>query len=377
MAGIYIHVPFCQTRCLYCDFFSNTRMDKKEGWLNSLCKEISLRKDYLKGETIRTLYFGGGTPSQLDKTDFERIFHTLSTHFDLSLCEEITLEGNPEDLTTEYIAMLRSFPFNRISMGVQSFDDNDLKFLNRRHNAGRAEEAVKSCQRAGFNNISIDLIYGLPGQTIDGWKKNLEKALSLDVQHISSYHLIYEEDTALYRLQQQGKVSPVNEETSLEMFRILIDTLQTAGFEHYEISNFARNGLYSKHNSSYWKGVPYLGLGPGSHSYDGKNRHFNPGNLNLYIEGVENDINNFIKTEILSADEQYNEFILISLRTMWGLSLEDVRLRFGEERYRYCLEMAKPYLEDNLLKEEAGILKLSKEGIFISDGIMSDLLYVE
>ncbi|MEG0949580.1 MAG: radical SAM family heme chaperone HemW [Bacteroidales bacterium] len=377
MAGIYIHVPFCQTRCLYCDFFSNTRMDKKEGWLNSLCKEISLRKDYLKGETIRTLYFGGGTPSQLDKTDFERIFHTLSTHFDLSLCEEITLEGNPEDLTTEYIAMLRSFPFNRISMGVQSFDDNDLKFLNRRHNAGRAEEAVRSCQRAGFNNISIDLIYGLPGQTIDGWKKNLEKALSLDVQHISSYHLIYEEDTALYRLQQQGKVSPVNEETSLEMFRILIDTLQTAGFEHYEISNFARNGLYSKHNSSYWKGVPYLGLGPGSHSYDGKNRHFNPGNLNLYIEGVENDINNFIKTEILSADEQYNEFILISLRTMWGLSLEDVRLRFGEERYRYCLEMAKPYLEDNLLKEEAGILKLSKEGIFISDGIMSDLLYVE
>lgn len=377
MAGIYIHVPFCQTRCLYCDFFSNTRMDKKKGWLNSLCKEISLRKDYLKGETIRTLYFGGGTPSQLERSDFEHIFNTLSTHFDLSLCEEITLEGNPEDLTNEYIAMLRSFPFNRISMGIQSFDDNDLKFLNRRHNASRAEEAVESCRRAGFSNISIDLMYGLPDQTIDGWKKNLEKALSLNIPHISSYHLIYEEETALYRLQQQGKISPVNEETSLEMFRILIDTLQAGGFEHYEISNFARNGLYSKHNSSYWKGVPYLGLGPGSHSYDGTNRHFNPGDLNLYIAQIENDITDFVKTEILSLDEQYNEFILISLRTMWGLPLEDVRLRFGEERYRYCLQMAKPYLDDNLLKEEAGILKLTQKGIFISDGIMADLLYVE
>lgn len=377
MAGIYIHVPFCQTRCLYCDFFSNTRMNKKEGWLRTLCREIALRKDYLANEPVHTLYFGGGTPSQLGESDFEQIFNTLQTHFDLSQCEEITLEGNPEDLTDAYIQMLRRFPFNRISMGVQSFDDADLKFLNRRHNANRAAQAVKACQQAGFNNISIDLMYGLPGQTLEGWQKNLDTALSLNVQHISSYHLIYEEGTALYRLLQQGKVKVADEEVSLAMFRMLIDKLQQAGFEHYEISNFARNGLYSKHNTSYWQGTPYLGLGPGSHSYDGHNRHYNPGDFNLYMERLAADSAEFTETEILSADERYNELILVSLRTMWGLPLNTVRTQFGEARYLYCLQMARPHLEAHLLKEEQGFLKLTKEGIFVSDGIMADLLYVE
>lgn len=378
MAGIYIHVPFCQTRCLYCDFFSNTRMNKKKRWLQTLCREIELRKDYLKGAPIRTLYFGGGTPSQLGEADFRQIFDTLQANFDLSQCEEITLEGNPEDLTNEYIAMLRQFPFNRISMGVQSFDDADLKFLNRRHNASRAEEAVRSCQEAGFTNISIDLMYGLPGQTLTGWRTNLEKALSLQVEHISSYHLIYEEGTALYRLLQQGKIKPVDEDTSLMMFRMLIDTLAEGEFEHYEISNFARDGRYSKHNTSYWQNTPYLGLGPGAHSYDGENRHFNPGDFEQYTELVgNNDVADFIETEILSADERYNEFILTSLRTMWGLPLDTLRQQYGEERYAYCMEMAQPHLDGGFLKEEEGRLKLTKEGIFISDGIMSDLLYIE
>lgn len=378
MAGIYIHVPFCQTRCLYCDFFSNTRMNKKEGWLNTLCREIELRKSYLGDAIIRTLYFGGGTPSQLGESDFRRIFDALGAAFDLSACEEITLEGNPEDLTDDYIAMLRRFPFNRISMGVQSFDDADLKFLNRRHNAHRAEDAVKSCQAAGFSNISIDLMYGLPGQTLAGWRANLEKALSLRVQHISSYHLIYEEGTALYRLLQQGKIQQVDEDSSLEMFRMLIETLAEGGFEHYEISNFARDQRYSKHNTSYWQNTPYLGLGPGAHSYDGNNRHFNPGDFEQYMTLVgNNDVADFTETEVLSPDEHYNEFILTSLRTMWGLPLAILRKRYGETRYAYCMEMARPHLDGGFLKEEDGYLKLTKAGIFISDGIMSDLLYIE
>ncbi|MEG1587164.1 MAG: radical SAM family heme chaperone HemW, partial [Bacteroidales bacterium] len=269
MAGIYIHIPFCKTRCLYCDFFSNTRMDKKNAFIATLCKEIENRKTYLGDATIKTLYFGGGTPSQLEEADFRQIFTTLKNCFDLSQCHEITLEANPDDLSESYIAMLRTLPFNRISIGIQSFSDRDLKFLNRRHDAQQAIRAVNNCKQAGFDNISIDLMYGLPGQTPDEWEKNLETALSLNIQHISSYHLIYEEGTALYRLLERGKVNPVDEESSLQMFRTLIDTLRKKGFVQYEISNFARDERYSMHNTSYWTGDKYLGLGPGAHSFDG------------------------------------------------------------------------------------------------------------
>ena len=370
MAGIYIHVPFCKTRCLYCDFFSNTRMDKKSAYLDALCEEIANRKDYLQQDPIKTLYFGGGTPSQLSRNDLESIFHTIRQYFDLSQCEEITLEANPEDLSPEYIQMLRTLPFNRISMGVQSFSDKDLKFLNRRHNARRALDAVRDCQRAGFQNISIDLMYGLPGQTLDDWKLNLETALSLNIQHISSYHLIYEEGTALYRLLQGGKINPVDEDLSVSMFRTLIETLKEGGFLHYEISNFALEGYYSKHNTSYWTGDRYLGLGPGAHSFDGECRHFNIGDMEGYIHGKP------VEEEKLSHEEHYNEFILTSLRTMWGLPLKGVQEKFGEKLYQYCLTAAAPHLQSGMLVQTEGRLKLSPEGIFVSDGIMSDLMYV-
>ena len=252
MAGLYIHVPFCAKRCLYCDFYSNTDMSYKRRYVSSVIKEMHLRADYLKGEEIETIYFGGGTPSQLDASDFSEIFDSIYHIYNVSDNPEITLEANPDDVTDKYMSELRTLPFNRISMGVQSFDSEDLVFLNRRHTSEQAIRAVEICKNHDIYNISIDLIYGLPGQTPVKWEKNLQKAISLDLPHISAYHLIYEEGTALYKLWEAGKVSSVDEETSVELFSQLISRLKEAGYLHYEISNFAREGFFSRHNSSYW-----------------------------------------------------------------------------------------------------------------------------
>ena len=372
MAGIYIHIPFCKTRCLYCDFFSNTQMSKKNNFIHALCREMENRKNYLNTSAVNTLYLGGGTPSQLSESDFIQIFDSLQRNFNLSECKEITIEANPDDLTAEYIRMLRQFPFNRISIGIQSFDNQDLQFLNRRHNAQRAIDAVRNCQKAGFNNISIDLMYGLPGQSIEKWQKNIDSALSLHIQHISSYHLIYEEGTALYRLLEQKKITPVSEECSLAMFQTLIHSLKEKGFIHYEISNFARPGYHSRHNSSYWTGEKYLGLGPGAHSFNGDCRHYNIGNLLQYIAG-ENEL----VEERLSEQEHFNDFVLTALRTVWGLSLNLVQTKFGAKYYNYCLKMAKKHLDNGNLILDNNILRLSEKGIFISDGIMSDFMYID
>ena len=371
MAGIYIHIPFCKTRCAYCDFYSNTSMQIKSDYITALKKEISFRKDELNQQEITTLYFGGGTPSQLDISDWKEIFDHLHSCFDLSKATEIALEANPEDLTEEYILNLSQLPFNRISIGIQSFLDSDLKSLNRRHNSERAIQSVKKCKALGFDNISIDLMYGLPGQSLEQWKENLEIALSLGIQHISSYHLIYEEGTALYHQLKKGKIKPIDEDLSLEMFQTLIQTLKDAGFIHYEISNFALPGYFSKHNSSYWKGITYLGLGPSAHSFDGINRYYNPSNIKDYISSPIDRT-----SEILSIDEQYNDLILTSLRTYWGLDLNEVKTKFGNDKYNYCLEMAKQHIDSKNVFLENNTLKISEEGIFISDSIMSDLMYI-
>ena len=272
MAGIYLHIPFCKTRCIYCDFYSTTRSELKTRYVQALCRELTMRKEYLKGEDIETIYFGGGTPSQLEKEDFEQIFDTIREHYGLNHCQEITLEANPDDLSQEYLEMLSSLPFNRLSMGIQTFDDATLKLLRRRHNARTAIEAIDRCRKAGFQNISIDLIYGLPGETKERWENDLRQAISLNVEHISAYHLIYEEDTPIYNMLKQHQISEVDEDSSLEFFTLLIEHLQKAGFEHYEISNFCRPGKYSRHNTSYWKGIAYLGCGPSAHSFDGMTR---------------------------------------------------------------------------------------------------------
>lgn len=375
MAGLYIHVPFCAKRCLYCDFFSNTEMKYKEPYVTALIRELEIRKDYIGNEPLETIYFGGGTPSQLQAIDFERIFDAIQRLFDTSGCKEVTLEANPDDMTPEYVTNLRTFPFNRISMGVQSFKAEDLRFLNRRHDRGQALRAVELCKENDLSNISIDLIYGLPGQTLKEWESNLDMAIHLDIPHISAYHLIYEEGTALYKLKEAGKISPVEEEVSVSLFTSLIDRLTANGYLHYEISNFARPGMVSRHNSSYWTGKKYLGAGPSAHSYNGESRQWNVSSLPAYIRAIGNGSPE-TEVEELDINTRYNDFIITGLRTMWGVNLTDIQGLFGNDKLVYCQKQAAPYLKQGLLIEKGETLTLSRNGIFISDSIMSDLLWV-
>lgn len=375
MAGIYIHIPFCKSRCIYCDFFTSTNEAEMDNYVQSLCMEIVHRRGEVANDTIKTIYFGGGTPSRLHQKHFESVFEVINVNYNLADEVEITIESNPDDLTHEYVDMLRVLPFNRISIGIQSFDDQELKFLSRRHDSQRAIEAVKYCQEKGFHNISIDLMYGLPKQTLAIWKKTLHQALQLDIQHISAYHLIYEEKTCLYSLLQAGKVNAVDENASLEMFEVLINTLKDAGFMHYEISNFAKPNFISQHNSSYWTGQKYLGFGPSAHSFDGEHRWWNVSSMSKYIEGV-NSSKPDIEMEDIDLITKYNEYIITGLRTMWGINLEELDKRFGKELYDYFLLNAQRYFNLNYLIKEDSNVVLTHKGIFISDGIMSDLMKV-
>ena len=375
MAGLYIHIPFCTKRCLYCDFFSNTEMKYKEPYLSAVIREQELRKVYLEGEPVETIYFGGGTPSQLQAADFNRIFEAIHRLFDVSPCVEITLEANPDDITPGYVEGLQTLPFNRVSMGVQSFKEEDLRFLNRRHNREQALLAVDLCKKNGLENISVDLIYGLPGQTLEEWKQNLDTVIRLDIPHISAYHLIYEEGTALYKLKEAGKITPVNEDLSVALFTSLIDQLTANGYLHYEISNFARPGMLSRHNSSYWIGKKYLGIGPSAHSYNGQNRQWNISSLPGYLQAINKGVPN-IEIENLDINTRYNDFIITGLRTMWGIKFNEIQQQFGKDKLIYCQKQAAPYLKQGLLIEKDDTLTLSRNGIFISDSIMSDLLWV-
>lgn len=376
MAGIYLHVPFCKTRCNYCDFYSTTRDEVRERYIRALCRELELRNNYLENEPVETIYFGGGTPSQLSHSDFEKIFTTLNKEYDIQNCGEITIEANPDDLTPEYINKLTTLPFNRISIGMQTFNDKLLRLLNRRHTANQAIRAVEECRKAGFRNISIDLMYGLPGETLKDWVADLETAISLNPEHISAYHLIYEEGTPLYKMLQKQQITEVNEELSVSFFSLMIERLTQAGYQHYEISNFCKPDMYSRHNSSYWTGKKYLGCGPSAHSFNGESRQWNVSSLEQYLEGIECGVPCF-EVEPLDTVTRYNDFVITSLRTMWGLPLAHLKEEFGEELLQYCLGNAKNYLESGKLEIKDNTLFLTKEGIFISDGIMSDLLWVE
>ena len=375
MAGIYIHVPFCKTRCAYCDFFSTTLHDMKSRYVDALCQELVMRRNYLHDAPIGTLYFGGGTPSQLSENDFHSIFNQIEKVYGLEACEEITLEANPDDLTDDYVEMLTTLPFNRISMGIQTFHEPTLQLIGRRHTAQEAIEAVRRCQQHGFTNISIDLIYGLPGETLEQWKEDLLMAFSLKVQHISAYHLTYEQGTRLWQMLQRKEICEVDEDTSVELFRILCEEMQKAGYEHYEISNFALPNFRSRHNSAYWHEVPYLGCGPGAHSFDGDSREWNVSSLPKYIEALEQGQRNY-EQETLYKDTRYNEFIMTRLRTCEGFSLNDLQQRFGQAYHDYCLHLATPYMRQGLLLQKENTLRLSREGIFVSDDIISDLMRV-
>ena len=371
MAGLYLHIPFCRSRCIYCAFHSGTELVLRQRYVDALCHELRQRRDYLNGEKISTIYFGGGTPSLLTKTDFQQIFDEISANFLVDDDAEITVECNPDDLSDEYVADLVSLLFNRVSMGVQSFDDEELRFLRRRHTAQQAIEAVKQLQKAGFQNISIDLMFGLPMQTEAVWQRTLQQATALGVQHISAYSLTYEGDTPLVRMRNQHKIVESDEELCVALFNQTIDTLQQAGFEQYEISNFSLSGFRSRHNSSYWSGVPYLGVGAAAHSYNGVERRWNVADTKRYIAGIENETPDF-GSEILTSDDRYNETIFTHLRTREGVDLQQL-----DEFYRnYCLRLAKPFIDSEKLALSDNHLRLTRAGIFVSDGIASELFLV-
>ena len=367
--GIYIHVPFCQSRCIYCDFYSTTYgAEWKRSYVDTLKREIQLRREEIDVTRVPSLYIGGGTPSQLPSTLLQEVFRAIQENFTLAKDAEVTIEANPDDVTPEWLAALSQTPVNRISMGVQTFSDSLLCFLNRRHTSHQAIEAVQRCQDAGYSNISLDLIYGLPGQTFEDWCRDVKLLLSLDVPHLSAYALSYEEDTALSKMLQDGKVDEASDELSWQMYEYLMNETAAAGMEHYEISNFAKPGMHSRHNSSYWDGSPYLGLGPGAHSFDGGCvRRSNDTSLKDYVCSTA-DVPH--QKEVLTPEEQYDELVMTRLRTALGLSLS---LLTPEQR-SYCMEMAEPHIHSGNLVQDGLVLRLSRKGIFISNSIISDLM---
>lgn len=373
MAGIYIHVPFCAKRCVYCDFYSQTSHAYQDTYVESVVRELEERAGYVQGESIETIYFGGGTPSQLKADALGRIFSAIEQHFNVSKYAEVTLEANPDDLTEAYLNSIRRLPFNRISLGVQSFNDDDLRRLNRRHDRNKAIEAVRRCQETGWTNLSIDLIYGLPGQTSEAWEVNLEEAFGLDIPHFSAYHLSYEEGTPLYRAMKSGAVCPVDEETSVELYHLLIAKAASAGYIHYEISNFCAPGCFSKHNTSYWTGKKYLGVGPSAHSYDGSSRQWNVASLPQYCDALSHN-RPYFEQEFPTVRMRYNEYIITGLRTMWGIRFSLLREMFGEVYMRHFEQQAEPYLRCGKLRHTDDTVCIPEEALFTSDGIICDLM---
>lgn len=372
--NLYIHVPFCASRCTYCDFYTQTNKTLKQDYLQALEREMEIIQATIYNGDIEHIYLGGGTPSLLSARELDTIFNKIYSTWQVLPHGEHTLEANPDDLSIEYTASIASLPINRVSMGAQSFDNKDLKFLNRRHAAGQVYEAVDNLRHHGITNISVDLIYGLPKQTLEMWDKNMDAVLSLDIPHISSYHLIYEEGTPMTKLLNLGKIKAIDEDISLQMFRLLIHRLKAAGYEHYEISNFAQPGAYARLNTDYWRYTPYIGLGPSAHSFYDQSRLFNVSSIQEYTRMILREDQLPQSKEVLTVKDLFNETILTGLRTMWGINVMEIKERFGNEVYAILLKSADKYLRQNLIKETANHhFILTEEGIFVSDGIMSDL----
>lgn len=374
MSGIYIHIPFCKKACTYCDFHFSTSLKYVDEMTDAICTEIVRKKDRITDQ-VGSIYFGGGTPSVLPAKAFEKIFQTITSHFSVSSTAEITIEANPDDLDAKKIAEFRQLPVNRFSIGIQSFFDEDLSWMNRAHSAVEAETCIKRSQDAGFENLSIDLIYGYPLLTDHKWMSNIHKAIEFDTPHISAYALTVEPRTALASAIKKGKQVPVNDEQSAAQFISLIDKLQQSGFEQYEISNFSKPGKYAVHNTNYWRGIPYLGIGPSAHGFDGQTRYLNIANNALYL----NEINLGKLPETIEELDQYdrfNEYIMTSLRTMWGTDLNKITADFGPVFLTDTLKNIKPFLERNWLNQEGNHLKLSPDGKLFADYIASELFLI-
>ncbi|MCH3880891.1 MULTISPECIES: radical SAM family heme chaperone HemW [Tenacibaculum] len=374
MAGIYIHIPFCKQACNYCDFHFSISLKKKDELISCLIKEVELRKDELQNSTIETIYFGGGTPSLLSASEIELLINSVYNNFNVVENPEITLEANPDDLSEEKIIELSKSPINRLSIGVQSFFEKDLKLMNRAHNSEEAKNCL-SVANQYFDNISVDLIYGIPDCTNEEWRANIKTVLSFGIPHISSYALTVEPKTVLEKLIAKGKIKNVDEEKASEQFHILIEELKNENFVHYELSNFGKEGFFSKNNSAYWLGKSYLGIGPSAHSFDGIQRSWNVRNNSIYIKSIqENKLP--IEREILSKTDAYNEYIMTGLRTIWGVSLDKIKTDFGNEFVEYLKNQSEKYIKQELLYIENQILKTTLKGKFLSDGISADLFKV-
>lgn len=375
MAGLYIHIPFCESKCIYCDFYSmannNHLIDK---YIDALLVEAVERKNELNSESLTTVYLGGGTPSLLSITQLSKLVNGLKKVFDFSAVEEFTIEVNPDDVTVEYIQHAKSLGINRVSMGVQSFCDEDLRFINRRHTAKQATDAIHIIKEAGIDNISIDLIYGIPGQNIEKWKNNVDTAISQSVQHISAYTLMYEEGTRLSVMRSLGKITEVDDDVVAAMYDYLVAQLKSNGYTHYEISNFALPGFHSRHNSSYWNLTPYLGLGVAAHSFDGTVRRYNPSNLKKYLDAL-GEGNLCVEVEKITKAEKYDEYVMLRLRTADGIDADELMHRFDEEYYQFFIEKAKPLVSEGSLINENGRYYIPENHIMISDNITCDLLW--
>lgn len=375
MAGIYIHIPFCRQKCYYCDFYKTDKLNYLSEFLTALKKEISQQNNYLPGEFIDTIYIGGGTPSLLKEPEITSIFSSLNKYFKILPQAEITFEANPDDLDPACLAMLKRSGINRLSIGIQSFQEKHLKMMNRRHTAKQAVDSVINAKNSGFNNISVDLIYGIPGLTTDQWKDNLQKTFELPADHLSAYHLTYHEGTIFYNLLKRGKLHELSENDSFDQFTTLINKAGLAGFEQYEISNFAKNGMYSKHNTAYWTGKPYLGLGPSAHSFNGSSRKWNMSDLEKYIKLINEDEITF-EEEHLTLNDKYNEFILTNLRTKWGVSLLTISEKFGKKAADYFIMTAQRFISAKSIVQKKEIYTLTPEGLFISDDIIADFMII-
>ena len=375
MAGIYLHIPFCKQACYYCDFHFSTSLKRKAEMLTSIKIELLIRKEEVKNQKIETIYFGGGTPSLLTIEDLNEIFKVIYCNYNVVENPEITLEANPDDLTSSKIVELATSKINRLSIGIQSFFEDDLQLMNRAHNA---QEAINCLTEAThyFKNISVDLIYGIPGLSNKQWKKNIDMVLSSGIKHISSYALTVEPKTALESLIKKGMIEDVSDLQAQEQFYILVEELSKHNFTHYELSNFAKDGAFSINNSSYWQGKSYLGIGPSAHSFDGKQRSWNVKNNSKYISAIQQN-KLPIERELLSITDQYNEYVMTGLRTIWGVSLEKVTREFGKQYHTYLLLQSEKYIAEELLYIEDGKLKTTRKGKFLSDGISADLFKLD
>jgi putative oxygen-independent coproporphyrinogen III oxidase len=373
MAGIYLHIPLCKKLCFYCDFYHIISTGDNTALIDALIKEAALRKDYIGSESVSTIYFGGGTPSVLSVQELGAILEHIRSLYDVSENCEISVELNPDDVNPAYMAGLKQLNFNRISLGIQSWRDSDLKMLNRRHDSAQAERALNEILDSGFENISIDLIYGIPGMSQEEWASILDFSFSFNIKHLSAYHLTFETGTVFGKMLEKGVIAEVDDEESIALFNTLIDKAGAAGFIHYEISNFGKPGYFSIHNSNYWKQVNYIGLGPSAHSFNGYSRQWNLRDLKGYIKSI-NSGKSFYEHEDLDVKARFNEYVMTSLRTMWGIDLEYIERTFEKEGYDYVVNLAGKFKDYGLIRQDNRNLVLTNQGKIISDNIISEFM---